>query len=74
MDRERKHNRGAAMSGHEAADAAAEYMRPLESELGPSEDWPACQCGPDERCFDCATDDELLVALGYEPLDPEDSK
>jgi hypothetical protein len=59
------------MSDHEAADAAAGYMRPLEAELGPSEEWPpACRCGPGERCFDCATDDELLVALGYEPLEP----
>ena len=27
------------MSGHEAADGAAEYMKPLEKELGPSEEW-----------------------------------
>jgi len=22
-----------------------------------------CDCGPDERCFECATDDELLASI-----------
>lgn len=57
------------MTDHDTADAAAVYMSPLEEKLGPSEDWrPDCACGPDERCIECATDDELGASLGYGPL------
>jgi len=24
---------------------------------------PQCGCGPDERCFDCATDEELAASI-----------
>lgn len=26
-----------------------------------------CRCGPDERCFECATDDEMSAAIGPFP-------
>ena len=34
---------------------------------------PACGCGPDERCFDCATDEELAAAIPLPDVwdDPE---